>query len=409
MNRYLQFGNLIAFLIGIIFILNTWELFYQPGELGANIFIILILIIFLLYVFTKNFGLFLNELILERGSIKKALFIFRAKNRVELFKKKIKKISRKNKFLNSANILIVKKTLDILESHLHKSNKNFDKIQDLLTQSEHDSKFLFKKLSDKDFFEKFKSIFVALFISFIIRLLIIEPFQIPSSSMVPTLLIGDHVFALKLSYGIINPFPWQQYSYLIRWSTPKPGDVVIFKAPSYTSSNIGADWVKRVIACAGQTVSIKNGIIYVDNKPYIYLLNHEKILYYDYLSYEKKWQSRTAFLNKESIKSNIVHQTYTNKFLEFWPTVNKSISKHQYPGLECNKEFCKIKEGFVFVMGDNRENSADSRFWGALSINNIHGKVICVWVSIDGRKAWFKVGKFSLPIFRLSRILHLIA
>lgn len=419
-KRYFNVGSFIAFFIGIIFVFNIWEFVYKPGEIGANILVAFIIAILLLYGIIKHIGLFLDEVIIERGSLKKALFTISTKSIVNITRKKIEKIYKKNKilrykfpewcsiseydyFIDLRALLAITKILDLLECYLYVLEKDEDKIQELLRKLNQEENLISKKIFKKRTFRIFESILGAVFFSFIIRFFIVELFQIPSSSMVPTLLIGDHVLATKFTYGIINPFS-KENSYIFRWTTPKPGEVVIFKAPSYVANNAGMYWVKRIIAKPGQTVSIKGGLLYIDSKLSSSLRTYKKISYYDYSAYEKEWQNRSAFFNIEPTTDILSHKIYTNKFLEFWPSINETINVAKFPGLECTRDFCKIKDNFVFVMGDNRGNSADSRFWGALPINNIQGKVAYVWISVDGREAWFNFGKFSLPKFRWTRL-----
>lgn len=170
-----------------------------------------------------------------------------------------------------------------------------------------------------------KDIFWALIIALFIRAFIVQAYKIPTGSMEPTLLVGDFLIVSRLSYGIRIPY----LGYAVRWSKPKRGDVIVFIYPRDRSK----DFIKRVIAVEGETIEIRNKKIYINGK-----LIHDSWGYHF---------------------SNLIINTRDN----FGPY--------------------KVPSRHVFVMGDNRDESNDSRFWGSVSMNDIKGKAWRIYFSWD--------------------------
>jgi len=165
-----------------------------------------------------------------------------------------------------------------------------------------------EKQQTSRFHEEVKTIAIAIGIALFIRAFIIEPYEIPSGSMIPTLHIGDHILVRKFEYGIHIPFTRK---YLLWWKDPERGDVIVFLYPGNPSKN----FVKRVIGLPGDTVEIKNKQVYINGKPL-----------YDLYGF---------YTDKEAIP-----------FRDRW-------GPHRIP------------EGYFFVMGDNRDFSNDSRMWAS--------------------------------------------
>ncbi|MEN6474664.1 MAG: signal peptidase I [Syntrophaceae bacterium] len=175
---------------------------------------------------------------------------------------------------------------------------------------------------------------IALVLALFIRAFILHPYKIPSQSMEDTLLKGDHIMATKFSYGMTVPFT--TYKIWGKDIVPQRGDVVIFTFPKEPS----LDFVKRVIGLPGDTLQIKNKRVLIGGKEY--LNGHEKFT--------------DAFLLSDG-----PNQARDN----LGPIV--------------------IEPGHVFVMGDNRDKSYDSRFWGQLPVENIKGKALIIYFSWDGQ------------------------
>lgn len=171
--------------------------------------------------------------------------------------------------------------------------------------------------------EWIEPILYALILAAIIRAFIIQPFKIPSGSMEDTLLIGDQLMATKFTYGIKIPFSHIRF---FKFRDPKPGDVIVFKYPKPPYK----DFIKRCIATGGQKVEIRDKVVYVDGIP-------QKL-----------------------------------------PDEAKFIDDHTYPASPTmprdNMPEIIVPENSFFMMGDNRDNSNDSRFWGFVPYENIIGK-----------------------------------
>ena len=204
----------------------------------------------------------------------------------------------------------------------------------------------------------------------IIRTFLFEPFRIPSGSMVPTLLIGDHVLVTKFSYGIWMPFSGRE---LVDLGDPDRGDIIVFKYPR----NPRLNYIKRVVGIPGDTIRVQNNQIILNGttQPFEYTSK------YDFV--DDRCRSRTMRRYDETIGS-LKHVALTNSGLG---------------GLLSNKSEVTVPDGHVFVMGDNRDNSEDSRQWGFVRFDQIKGKAHFVWLSWDGCDG--SVGKL-----RGSRFFH---
>jgi signal peptidase I len=251
------------------------------------------------------------------------------------------------------------------------------------------------------------SLILALFCALLLREFVLEPYQIPSGSMIPSLLVGDHLFVSKFYYGLSKPFS-RDPDFLIQWRKPKPGDVVVFKSPEYVGSHGGQPWIKRVIATEGQRVQVQNGTVIVDGKAYEHLEKDNLVNYMDYYGFGGLeggiWRKQSALHSVEKI-GEVEHQIYwlpqsqSPNLGAYWPIGERM----NLIGLECGSESCRVKEGYIFVMGDNRGNSDDSRIWGALPVSRIKGRASFIWMSVDGSEQSVKIGPFNLPKFRFER------
>jgi len=190
---------------------------------------------------------------------------------------------------------------------------------------------------------------IALALALFIRAFILHPYKIPSQSMEDTLLKGDHIMATKFSYGMTIPFT--TYKIWGKDIVPKRGDVVIFTFPKEPS----LDFVKRVIGLPGDTLQVKNKRVLINGKEY--LDGHEKFT--------------DAFLLTDG-----PNQARDN----LGPLV--------------------VAAGHVFVMGDNRDKSYDSRFWGQLPIENIKGKALIIYFSWDGQNHALRLERIGTLINR---------
>ncbi len=175
-----------------------------------------------------------------------------------------------------------------------------------------------------------------------IRWLLIEPFVIPSGSMIPSLLIHDHIFVNKLAFGIHTPF---KNHFLWQWSHPQHGDVVVFRYPE----NPEVFYVKRVIALGGEEIEVHQGQVTVGGMTYPQVSISPADAETDF-KYEKETSARDYVIRHR----------------------NKEIS--EFPKT-------KVPNGQFFVMGDNRDQSSDSRFWGFVPEENLIGSAQVIWLS----------------------------
>lgn len=196
---------------------------------------------------------------------------------------------------------------------------------------------------------------VAILAVILIRGFIFEPFRIPSGSMVPTLLIGDHVIVTKFSYGIWVPFTDIE---LIDLDDPAVGDVIVFKYPRDPSLN----YIKRVVAVPGDKIAVRNNIVTINGK----LVNAQK----------HPAGAVYSYLDDRCVERSMNHK------LETVGGVEHSILTHTFGG-RLNQEEITVPPDNVFVMGDNRDNSQDSREWGFVKYDQIKGKAHLVWMSWD--------------------------
>ena len=179
-------------------------------------------------------------------------------------------------------------------------------------------------------------IVTAVVLALIVRAFVIQSYHIPSESMENTLLKGDFLFASKFIYGAKVPFvDW----YLPAVRDPKPGDIVIFKYPGDGKT----DYIKRCIAVEGQTVEVKGTKVYIDG------VEQEE----DYTKFKDGDRNRR----------------------DYGPYV--------------------VPEDHIFVMGDNRDNSFDSRFWGPLDKKLLRGKALFIYFSVDYDKHWLRFGRIG--------------
>ena len=205
------------------------------------------------------------------------------------------------------------------------------------------------------FVEYAKSFFPIILAVLVIRSFIAEPFRIPSASMVPTLHIGDFILVNKFSYGLRLPVTNTK---IIEMEQPKRGDVVVFRYPPKP----GIDYIKRVVGLPGDRVGYFNKTIYINGEA-IRQDEHEKTV--EHLG--------------------IVPTSHTLKY-EHLGALGHQIALA--PNMQRKEVDIIIPEGEYFVMGDNRDNSSDSRFWGTVPEKNLVGKAFYIWMSWDCNVSW---------------------
>ncbi|MGQ9646956.1 MAG: signal peptidase I [Thermodesulfobacteriota bacterium] len=199
----------------------------------------------------------------------------------------------------------------------------------------------------KIFKEYVEPIVIAILIALVIRTFVVQAFKIPSSSMEPTLQVGDHLLVNKFIYGIKFPFVHTKY---FQFKKPQRGDIIVFIYPKDRSK----DFIKRVIGTEGEKVEIIQNKIYINNQPIDDPWGH--------------YDERSAATR------------YLHPMERFGPVT--------------------VPANSLFVLGDNRDNSQDSRFWGFVNVNEVKGKALIIYFSWDGyaqnllqKVRWARLGK----------------
>lgn len=207
-----------------------------------------------------------------------------------------------------------------------------------------------------------ESIGVAVLIALLLRAFVVEAFKIPSGSMIPTLQVGDHIFVNKFVYGIRMPMT---YSYIRHNSAPRRGDVIVFVYPQDESK----DFIKRIMGVEGDVLEMRDGVVYVNGRE----VPRCPVREFDY-------QERNEL-------TGAIERQQGELFIETMDqgdghTVQYHVLYNRYgPGEGEDWGPERVPPGQVYVMGDNRDNSHDSRRWGGVPLENIKGRAWVIWWS----------------------------
>jgi signal peptidase I len=204
-----------------------------------------------------------------------------------------------------------------------------------------------------------RAFFPVLAIVLVLRGFVAEPFRIPSSSMMPSLLIGDFILVNKFSYGLRLPITNRKF---IAIGEPARGDVVVFKPPHHPDQ----DWIKRVIGLPGDTVAYRDNTVFVNGEPFAYADRGR------YAGKGRGIDMSGAHLLTEQLPGR-PHPVLEGEDRPFDETAFFFQGRNEW----------QVPAGHYFVMGDNRDNSEDSRFWGFLPETQLRGKAFLVWMNWD--------------------------
>ena len=237
-------------------------------------------------------------------------------------------------------------------------------------------------------FELLKTVVYALLIAVVIRTFLFQPFNIPSSSMEDTLLVGDYLFVSKFSYGFSKySFPWSPDLFEGRaWAgEPERGDVIVFRLPARPWE----DYIKRVVGLPGDRIQMIGGVLHINGAP----CKLERVE--DRVEVTPYGEQRTPRY-RETLPNGVQHYILD--------------SETDKPGADDTQEFV-VPPGHYFMMGDNRDNSNDSRIpdsgVGFVPAENLEGRADLIFFSTDGTaKAW-EVWKWPAA-FRYGRFFHSI-
>ncbi|MGQ0654016.1 MAG: signal peptidase I [Betaproteobacteria bacterium] len=219
------------------------------------------------------------------------------------------------------------------------------------------------------------SFFPVILIVFLLRSFLVEPFKIPSSSMVPTLLVGDFILVNKFTYGIRLPVINRK---IVQLDNPKRGDVMVFRFPEDPS----LDYIKRVVGVPGDRVEYRNKRLVINGRPAA--LRQVD----DYLSKERMQFSRRFVEQLDGTEHHILVDDDA-------PAALMPGRAFPFAG-NCNYNSqgvtCTVPRGHYFMMGDNRDNSSDSRVWGFVPDENIVGRAFFIWLNLNelGRFGGFR-------------------
>ena len=236
----------------------------------------------------------------------------------------------------------------------------------------------------EDWGELAKTTFIAILLAMLIRTFLFEPFNIPSGSMIPNLLVGDYLFVSKYSYGYSRhsfPFGLAKFEGRINGKKPVQGDVIVFKLPTDTS----VDYIKRVIGMPGDTIQMINGRLYINDKR----IEREATGMSEYDNGFGQAVKVTVY--KETLPDGVVHTIY---------------EEGDDMPLDNTEKFT-VPENHYFMMGDNRDNSRDSRVQdlvGYVPFDNLVGRAEFIFFSTNGSANIVQFWKWPWTI-RYNRLL----
>ena len=211
---------------------------------------------------------------------------------------------------------------------------------------------------------------------FFLRSFLFEPFKIPSSSMLPTLQSGDLILVNKFTYGIRLPIINHK---IISINDPQRGDVMVFKYPK----DMSQDYIKRIVGVPGDKIVYRNKRLTVNGQESAYQPLAE------YLDGERLAYSKQFTENLTGVQHRILNDDAAPAYVQ----KPDRFPKHELCTYNAEGFACTVPVGHYFMMGDNRDNSLDSRYWGFVPDKNVVGKAFFIWLSLSG--GFSRIGGFQ--------------
>ena len=218
-----------------------------------------------------------------------------------------------------------------------------------------------------------KSFFPVILVVFVLRSFLIEPFKIPSGSMIPTLHVGDFILVNRYTYGLRLPIVNKKF---IEISQPQRGDVMVFHYPEDPS----VDYIKRVVGVPGDVLVYRNKRLWINGEAQ----ELERDGDYNYVESELRFVHTERYSEKLNGRTHAVLLNPEMPLLHLGNVSN--FPQHEQCSYSEEEVRCAVPAGHYFMMGDNRDNSRDSRYWGFVPDEMIVGKAFFIWMNFSELK-----------------------
>ncbi|MCB9638913.1 MAG: signal peptidase I [Myxococcales bacterium] len=297
----------------------------------------------------------------------------------------VKRLQKKHtKKIEPADLEKLDSDIKLLEAELERKEPEADKLSKALKALEMSAARILGPYRKSVFREYSDSILIAVTIAILLRAFLIEPFKIPSGSMIPTLEIGDHIFVNKMSYGLWMPLINKK---LRIGGGPQRGDVVVFIYPAEKRTSFlidnRKDFIKRVVGLPGDRIAVRGGVLYINGKA-ISRAKKEMHSYHEPVD-DARWEKKQGRIYQEDlfgVKYTTLADEQEHSIFQNWSSKdNGPLSRRPWGPV--------VKPGHIFVMGDNRDHSSDSRDWGLVPVEMIKGRAFSIWFSMRPEKGGY--------------------